>query len=145
METKIVCFTDINKFHDLSQNSEIEIADFLHKYYQFVGDKVISLHGKIIKYMGDSVLSIFPPDNPQYIESELTLLCHDFEDFLSNQNITTNHYLMVGLAMGEIELIDVGHSSLIQHDVFGLTVNHAAMACKKQGVSISPESVVNFG
>ncbi len=81
METKIVCFTDINGFHKLSKNKGIDIAEFLNNYYQFVG---------------------------------------------------------------EINKQKVGHSSLIQNDVFGLAVNHAAISCTKQGVSISPESIDYF-
>ncbi|MBC8311761.1 MAG: adenylate/guanylate cyclase domain-containing protein [Candidatus Marinimicrobia bacterium] len=141
---KIVCFTDISGFHEISKNTDIEIHKFLNAYYQQVGDVAISLSGEIIKYIGDSMLIIFPPSHPNTIVDKLTHLCHEFIVLLNKFGINNHHHLMVGLAMGEIKIGSIGHPSKIQKDVFGLTVNHAAMACKLPGISISPKSVVKF-
>ena len=138
----MVMFSDIRRFARLFLSEDTQLIDFVQAYYELSGDRIVARGGRIVKYIGDSILSVFPAG-----QEEAAVRCaidteRAFSALVKKLNLDPEVALDSGINSGEVYMGVFGHRSLQNKDVFGNTVNEAAMVMR-QGKGISVTEVVN--
>lgn len=62
---RVVLFTDVHNFSITTKVLAERQYDFLQELYEKLGDVVVAHHGKLVKYLGDGFLSVFPTPSSQ--------------------------------------------------------------------------------
>ena len=136
-ESRVVMFADIRRFARLFVSEDTQLIDFIQKYYELSGDRIVEKGGRIIKYIGDSIFSVFPA-----AQEEAAVRCaidteRAFNALVKELNLDPEVGLDSGINSGELYMGVFGHRSLQNEDVFGNTVNEAAMLVRGQGISVT--------
>ena len=59
----LIVFIDLTRFSAQSQQvTDVELADVIDDYYQLVGRAVRASGGRVVKFIGDATLAVFPED-----------------------------------------------------------------------------------
>ena len=59
----LIVFIDLTRFSAESQRvTDVELADVVDDYYQLVGRAVRTSGGRVVKFIGDATLAVFPED-----------------------------------------------------------------------------------
>lgn len=98
-----------------STKSPIEITKYLNDYYKKVGNIVNKNKGKIIKYIGDSILIVFNKKNSEKnaINSSINII---------NE---LNYKNCISISNGIINYSKIGYYKLKMNDIFGEPINIA--------------------
>ena len=124
IESKILAvgFADLERYHKyvIKYGGKAAI-DLLNETYNLAGDIIVKNGGKIIKYMGDSIMFILEDPSKSEITAKKITECFkkDFNDHTVQFNVS--------IATGEVFLTKIGHKSFKMNDIFGETVNRAAL------------------
>jgi class 3 adenylate cyclase len=112
-----------------------EMAHFLDKYYSIAEDVIRGASGRIVKFMGDSVLAVFPhSDAPNAVaaavalETAVRLVAHE-----TGIPVT----LGVNVHMGPAVEAELGRGPSRRSDVVGRAVNQAFLLGRGPGIRIS--------
>jgi adenylate cyclase len=135
-ERRVVMFTDIRRFARLFQSGDPRLMDFIQEYYELSGDHIVRGGGQIIKYIGDSVLSLFPEGAEKEAVRCAVETESDFKALVEKHGLDPEVSLDAGISSGEVYIGVIGHRSLRHSDVFGETVNKAAILTRGEGVII---------
>ena len=116
-EQQVVCFVDLSNYSDFvrlhGDHEGLEIAQVLEETVQRNVDPV---HGRVVKTLGDGILSLFHEAGPA-IEAARRMVRQ-----LAQENDWSLH---VGMAAGRVIARD--------GDIFGATVNRASRLCAQAG------------
>ena len=116
-----VGFADVHNFMRLADEVGTEKAiGVLQDGLVFVGDAIVNHGGEIRKYMGDAIL--FTVNDPREAVSAAREIAQYRRDVGS---VTVSYY--VAIATGEVAIAQIGHPSYVVEDIFGETVNRAAL------------------
>ncbi len=136
IEERVVVFVDVHNF-SLALEGLLESSDFLQAMYERLGDLIVGHGGEIIKYMGDSILSLFPAG----CEVEAVACGLDmrraFADMMRRSGLPGETELEVGIGAGQVVVGECGHRTLRQRDVFGEEVNRAMCIGHYRGVALT--------
>ena len=111
---------DLQSFAQLDRQMGTEDAvKLLNAAFQAAGDQVLSCGGSIHKYLGDAMLFTLP--DPARAD-ELALKVR--KSFFKKVGPTDVQF-RIGIATGGVLVTRIGHSSMVEQDVFGETVNRA--------------------
>ena len=136
-ERRVVMFADIQRFARLFLSEDTQLIDFIQSYYELSGDRIVAEGGRIVKYIGDSVLSVFPAGT----EAAAVRCAIDTESAFSvlvkKLNLDSEVALNSGINSGELYMGVFGHRSLQNEDIFGNAVNEAAMMMRGKGISVT--------
>jgi len=126
--TATVLFSDIRGFTSLSATmSSAEIVGFLNSYYSRLAPVVEQFGGFVDKYIGDSVLAIFP-ENPDSALRAAIAASYELQAY--NEARKRRGRLPVrtcfGIHTGPLTIGNVGTENRMQTTVIGDTVNIAA-------------------
>ncbi len=140
-ERRVVMFADIQRFARLFLSEDAQLIDFIQRYYELSGDHIVAGGGRIVKYIGDSVLSVFPAG-----QEEAAVRCaidteRAFSALVKKLNFDPEVALDSGINSGEVYMGVFGHRSLQNEDIFGNTVNETAIMMRGKGISVT--EVVN--
>lgn len=117
-----VCFADQTNFTKLLNTVGVqETVDKLKQVFILVGDIIVSHHGTIRKYIGDAVMCTF--EDPKEAIAAAKEIATQVREEVKDIELVFN----VSVATGEVVVTDIGHPSFTMEDVFGKTVNRAAM------------------
>lgn len=137
--TRVVMFCDCHNFSRLMLAIPGPILPFLDRMYTLCGEPIVRQGGRIIKYMGDAILAVFPVvmvagavNAAREVRVAYAKLIHDVHTDVESE-------MEVGLALGPVEEGEVGHPSCRGWDVFGETVNQAAIIGHHLGIAITTE------
>lgn len=123
----IIVLADIQGFHTniCSRLSDVRIFDFLEDYYKKVGDFVTDRDGKVVKYMGDGILFVFPPSSPKIIADFLEELKERMDVYF----MASKHEACLNIRahFGKVAFGPLGG---IQ-DIVGRAVNEAALLSRE--------------
>lgn len=126
----LVCFTDIAGFARFSRGKEArEVAMFLVAVAQESAQAVAGTSGRIIKYIGDASLIVFPADDTDAGVRTLTRLKQRVDAVLKARG--HGGRLACSAHVGPVALVRL--PPVDQPDVLGETVNIAAMAGGSHG------------
>lgn len=118
----LVACSDLLGYAKFSNSlSEEQIYHFLTDYYEFVGDAVSKAGGKVIKFMGDATLILFPEDQMDAGVDALLSLQTEGDRFLAERRIPTKHRIRAHF--GPVHEAEVGTRSEKRLDILGSTVN----------------------
>ena len=112
-----------------------EMADFLDQYYGMAESVISDADGKIIKFMGDSVLARFVPERvPEAVAAAVTLSTR-VEKLATEAGLTLS--LGANLHLGTAVETELGQGSSRRVDVVGRSVNQAFLLGRGPGIRIS--------
>lgn len=127
MEKKImsVGFVDLSGYAAFSEKTDpVKVFDMLQYFYNFIGGIIVGQGGKIRKYIGDAVMFSFDDAEAAVAAAtELAQFKRTIEPFTLEA--------CVSVATGEVVMGKIGHKSMIVEDIFGSTVNRAAILQKE--------------
>lgn len=119
------------------------LASFIQEYYAMLGEAVVRHGGRVIKYIGDGSLSVFPATDTAAVASAAAAIRCGFElrdgyaRIAAAARLGIETDLEVGIAYGSVVAGTFGHHSLRSYDVFGEAVNEAAMITHHRGVAVT--------
>ncbi len=133
----LIAFFDLTGFVRISQKLPArEVFLLMSNFYELVGDIAESAGGIVVKFIGDAGLIAFPATKID----EGVIALHDLKEKgdswllkngFSSKNIIKAHF-------GSVVCGPIGTKSEKRFDVFGQTVNTAAML-KSNGLSLSQQ------
>jgi len=135
--TLLVAFTDVTGFAREFQNrTNREMFDLMAQFYELIGNEVKASGGKVIKFIGDAALLVYPEENAKRGVEALRQLRATANKWLKTQGLTGE--LRVRAHLGPVICGLLGTASDKRFDVMGETVNVTALLhCN--GFTLSPE------
>ncbi len=142
METRqlYVGFADLDHFARFAEAHSLqEVHALLQEAFTAAGDEIVTRGGRIVKYLGDSVLFTF--DDPKTAAEAARAIAGGYRRPEGDLELR----FRVSVATGEVLCAELGHPSLVCEDVLGLTVNEAAKGLKaagaaEDGVALCPQT-----
>ena len=122
----IVGFFDLRGFAKWSehQNSR-ELFNFAAELFKRTSIHIDRAGGHLIKSIGDAGLFIFPEDNPDLALTELQSMKQDVDGWL--EKLGYPEIMSIKIQLGPVAPGYIGLKEEMRFDVYGKTVNHAAM------------------
>jgi len=115
--------------------SDGDMARFLDRYYRVAEDVIGAQHGRVVKFIGDSVLAVFSEAAaPAAVAAAVTL-----ETAVGHiaQVLAIPAKVGVNLHMGPAVDAELGHKSSRRRDIVGRTVNQTFLLGRGPGIRIS--------
>lgn len=115
--------------------TDVEVAEFLDRYYA-LADRVLSESGgRVVKFMGDAVLAVFPPDHA----ADAVRAAVALEVVVGRLASELDLPIAAGanLHLGPAVEASLGRGPGARPDVVGRTVNQAFLLGRGPGVRIS--------
>ena len=132
----IVLVVDLAGFaREFRSNSDSEMAAFTHEYYRIAGDVIEEQGGKIIKFIGDAVLSIFPPDAASETVSAAIMMQRSVTKLAQDLGFEVG--LGANIHFGEAVATEFGTGSNRRFDVIGRTINQTFLLGRGSGIRLS--------
>ena len=126
-----VVLADLRNFSPLAaQLGPVELGLALSRFYEHVGASIEKHHGRIVKFIGDGVLTVFvgpPAENRARALRAVSDLVKNRQAFLDENaamKLPVLDYSM-GAASGTVLAGELGTEKLRFYDVLGQAVNHA--------------------
>jgi adenylate cyclase len=136
---RVILFCDISGFMRLAASLGSRMPAFVQAFYEMAGGALVGLGGRIVKYIGDGVLGVFPDGRePEAVQCALRMRA-GFKDLLGRHAPGDGAELEVAISSGEVVEGVYGHESLRLHDVMGEAVAHAAVLNRIPGITVSRE------
>jgi class 3 adenylate cyclase len=136
-QTRVILFCDCHDFSRLQLALGDRLLEFMDSFYRECGECVVANGGRIIKYIGDSILAAFPEDGADDALTAGICLRREYAALVASLKTDVDSDMEVGISCGEVAEGVVGHSSLKSFDVFGECVNEAAMIGHYRGIAVT--------
>jgi class 3 adenylate cyclase len=137
IENRVIMFMDVHHYSVAVAALGKRLYGFLQETYERLGDIVVAHGGEILKYLGDAMLCVFPAGCENDAVDCAQELREVFADLVKERGLPPDTELEIGIGSGEVEIGMFGHRSLLQKDVFGQAVNHAAAIGHHRGIAIT--------
>lgn len=122
----LVCFTDIDNFVYITKQYEIrELFRFMNELACLSSDLIYENNGHIIKYIGDSMLIVFPAESINSGVQALLLLKEKLEEVIKAKGF--NNTTSFSLHCGPTAIGYLGKREYRSLDVFGNSVQTASV------------------
>jgi adenylate cyclase len=132
----VVAFFDLTGFWRFSRaHPPHDVVSTLATYYELVGDLVEEAGGKVVKFIGDAGLLIYPAAEADRAVVGLQHLKAAGDAWLADHDWSCRH--IIKAHVGPVYCSQVGTRQEKHFDVFGETVNTAA-ALPSHGLAITP-------
>ena len=138
IEDRVIVFVDVHNF-SLALEGLLESSGFLQAMYERMGELIVGHRGEIIKYMGDSILSLFPAGFEVEAVACGLEMRRAFADMMRQSGLPGEIELEVGIGAGQVVVGECGHRTLRQRDVFGGEVNRTVRIGHYRGVAITEQ------
>jgi len=133
----LVAFFDLTGFARFSRtHSAREVFDTFAEFYEFVGDLIEASGGKVVKFIGDAGLILYPEAHVDRGVLALKNLKNAGDVWLADHKIASRH--IIGAHFGPVVCGQIGVRRDKRFDIFGETVNIAA-TLKSNGLAITPQ------
>jgi len=137
-QTMGVAFFDLSRFDEwTSSEQDAQVAAFLKQFYALAAEHVEPHGGRIVKFMGDAGLVVFPKDKAQ--DTILALCAFTQGARACARSFGFDAYLNVNIHVGPVLAGSFGAPGAERFDVIGKTVNIAARLGRR-GVTLSPQA-----
>ena len=134
----LVAFSDLTAFKHFAQDlNEERLFAAMAEYYELVGDIVTDGGGKVVKFIGDAALLVFPADGIDAGVLALRTLKERGDQFFSDRGAVCRH--IIKIHFGPVCYGPIGTRDDKRFDVFGHTVNIAALL-PSDGVAMTPQA-----
>ncbi len=133
----LVGFFDLTRFlHFAKTHTNQEIFETLSAYFEFVGDIVENSGGKVVKFIGDAGLIVYPESHVNQGVLALKTLKEAGDAWLTEHNVASRN--LVTAHFGPVFCGPLGTHTDKRFDVMGDTVN-IAVTIKSTGLAITPQ------
>ena len=116
-------------------HSDAEMAAFIDRFYRIAGEVIEEQGGKVIKFMGDAVLSIFPPAAASETVAAATMMQRAVADLALDIRLEVR--LGANIHFGEAVATEFGTGASRRYDVIGGTVNQTFLLGRGGGIRLS--------
>lgn len=135
----VIAFVDLARFQIASRRVKDEtLAEIVQDYYERISDGVKGTGGRIVKFMGDGALIVFPVNRVSQAARSLVLLKQEVDTRMGKRKFPTA--MVARVHVGEVIAGDFGAKGDKRFDVIGTAVNRAASIRYTEGVSFTPEA-----
>jgi adenylate cyclase len=139
----LVACSDLTGYARFSaRKSQEEIFHLLSDYYELVGDVILPAAGKVIKFMGDAALMLFPEEAADTGVRALLDLQNRGDAFLASRGAASQHHIRIHF--GPMCIGPLGTRTDKRTDVLGSTVN-TLFLLKTTGFALTPEAFEKLG
>jgi class 3 adenylate cyclase len=113
--------------------SDADMAAFLDRYYTLAEGHVVGQGGRVVKFMGDAVLAVFPPAAAAAAVGAAVLLGDEVARLAGDTGVTVE--LGGNVHLGPVVEAELGGTG--RRDVVGRAVNQAFVLGRGPGIRIS--------
>jgi adenylate cyclase len=139
----LVVFTDFSGFNaQVARREDLEVAQVMHQYYDLAGAAVRGAAGRVVKFLGDATLAVFPAEEADRAVLALLDLKDSADRFMAVQGWECQ--LQVKVHCGPVAAGHFGSGPDRRYDVLGKTVNIAARL-ETSGIALSAEAFRRLG
>ena len=135
--SRIVFFCDCHNFGFLIRELGDSLFGFMDDFYRRCGECIASRGGRIIKYLGDSILAVFPEDAAELAVAAGACARAEYAALVRALETDVESDLEVGISCGPVQEGITGHESFRAFDVVGECVNQAAMIGHHRGIAVT--------
>jgi class 3 adenylate cyclase len=122
----VIVFTDFSGFkHVPTRVSDAEIADTMDDYYRLVASVVEHAKGRVVKFIGDAALIVFPGGKPDEALRAILTLRTESDRFMVDRDWDCRFHAKMHI--GHVIAGDFGPKSGKRYDIMGREVNATAM------------------
>ena len=122
----IVGFFDLMGFAKWSEGRPPrDLLDLATGLFKRTGHTIANAGGQLVKVIGDTGMFVFPADDPDRAVLSLQAMKRDCDAWLAKRGYPD--VMVVKVQLGPVACGQVGPPGDERLDVYGLTVNHAAM------------------
>ena len=133
----LVAFTDLTQFARYARSCTArELFDAVSAYYEVIGGIVSDAGGKVVKFVGDEALVVFPDSDIDRGVDALLAIKETGDAWLAQREMPCRHYIRAHY--GPVVCGPVGTRSEKRFDLFGETVNLAA-TLSSRGFAVTPQ------
>jgi adenylate cyclase len=133
----LVAFADLSQFASVTRRLGDRAADVLDGYYEIVGERLVAAGGRVVKFIGDAALVVFPEARADEAVNALLDLKAEVDGWFSAQGLDCR--LTVKAHVGRVVAGPYGARGDKRFDVIGEAVNVAA-TLEARGFAISPQA-----
>ncbi|CAN5279638.1 hypothetical protein BH18ACI2_BH18ACI2_24370 [soil metagenome] len=135
--TLLVAFTDVTGFAKEFQNrTNRELFDLMSQFYELIGNDVKISGGKVVKFIGDAALLVYPEEDAKRAVEALQQRKATADDWLKAHGLSGE--FRVRAHTGPVICGPLGTAGEKRFDVLGDTVNVTARLYPN-GFTLSPE------
>ena len=137
-QTSGVAFFDLSRIPEWTgSDQDARVAGFFQEFYALSAGRIEPAGGRIVKFMGDAGLAVFPPDDADSVISALCELAAESRALARRAGLDA--YLNVNVHVGPVLAGSFGTPGAERFDVIGKTVNVAARLGRR-GVTLSAQA-----
>jgi class 3 adenylate cyclase len=115
--------------------TDSEVVSFLDRYYSIADETISAGGGRVVKFIGDAVLAVFPESAATRAVSAAVTLRQDVERAGAGMRMPVR--VGVSVHMGPVIETELGSGSSRRGDVIGRTVNQTFLLGRGSGLRIS--------
>lgn len=131
----VIVFTDFSSFKKVALRvSDAEIADTMDDFYRLATAIVEKAKGRVVKFIGDAALIVFPADKPDDAFRAILTLRTESDRFMIDRDWECRFGAKLHIA--EVIAGDFGPKGARRYDIMGREVNATAML-KGDGIVLS--------
>ncbi len=122
----LIAVADISHFLNIVKTkSNLEVFYFLQTFYKKVELCLEESSGRALKYIGDSVFMVFPPNNINLSLKLLKKMKSNLDNWLLGENFQSTCQIKVHIGRAAVGM--VGENDTESIDIFGSVVNELFM------------------
>lgn len=114
--------------------SDAETASFLQAYYRLVDEHVGGRGGRVVKFIGDAVLAVFPPDEVPAAVDAVVALERAVRALARQEGLDCR--MGANLNVGDVIAADFGVGEARRPDVVGRVVNQTSLLGRGEGIRL---------
>lgn len=137
-QTLGVIFFDLSRLAEWSSSEEDErVATFFQEFYTLAAEHLEGAGGRIVKFMGDAGLAVFPKERAEEVIFALAGFAQATRAHAGEVGLDA--YLNANVHVGPVLAGSFGPPGAERFDVVGKTVNIAARLGRR-GITLSPQA-----
>ena len=132
----VVLVADLTGYHrGFRSHSDSEMAAFLHEFYVLCESVVTEHGGRVVKFIGDAVLAVFPSDAAPAAVRAALVLSRGSSELAASAGLDSE--LGANVHMGDLVATEIGDGASRAFDVVDRVVNQTFLLGNGEGVRLS--------
>lgn len=132
----VILVADLTGYTRLSRSQPDEVmAAFLDRFYCLAEDAITGGRGRVVKFMGDAILAVFPPEAAADAVAAVITLQVQVEALAAERGFAMA--LGANLHLGSAVVAELGKGSSRRADVIGRAVNQTFLLGSAGGIRLS--------